>query len=195
MVSDHLFPFALWTAFPSALAGRDSCDYYEASVAVRLASRRRSRVRPCCTYRAERRWPTHLLEYPRWASLRTPEVAPTDLRSRHRAWHRLQASFRRMGRCIVWRLGFRQSSFRHITRVPQRPAPYAWTRPLISWQALVPLTFRRQVSHQTQKPPSKFLPTELGIRQRASWRTRSHRRTTGRPWRAAAGGRRQRTAG
>src|SRR4051794_1842216 len=26
--------------------------------------------------------------------------------------------------------------------------------------ALVPLTFRRQVSHQTQKPPSKFLPAE-----------------------------------
>ena len=27
MVSGHLAPLALWTAFPSALAGRYSCDY------------------------------------------------------------------------------------------------------------------------------------------------------------------------
>ncbi len=74
-MSDHLVSLALWTAFPSALAGRDSGDYYETSVAIGLASRRRSRVRPCCTYRAERRWPTHLLECPHWASLRAPEVA------------------------------------------------------------------------------------------------------------------------
>ena len=26
VVSDHLCPFALWTAFPSSLAGRDSGD-------------------------------------------------------------------------------------------------------------------------------------------------------------------------
>jgi hypothetical protein len=28
LVSDHLRPFALWTAFPSPLAGRNVCDYY-----------------------------------------------------------------------------------------------------------------------------------------------------------------------
>ena len=39
-MSDHLAPFALWTAFPSSLAGRDSRDYYEASVAIGLAPRR-----------------------------------------------------------------------------------------------------------------------------------------------------------
>ena len=193
MVSDHLFPFALWTAFPSALAGRDSCDYYGNCVAIGLASRRRSHVRRCRTRQRDLGGP--LISLNALAGHRsTPrEVASADLRSRHRAWHRLQASFRRMGRCIVWRLGFRQSSFRHITRVPQRPAPYAWTRPLISWQALVPLTFRRQVSHQTQKPPSKFLPTELGIRQRASWRTRSRRRTTDPQQHAGRAGRRRRT--
>src|SRR3954467_4884390 len=37
--------FALRTAFPSSLAGRDSGDYYGASVAIGLASRRRSHVR------------------------------------------------------------------------------------------------------------------------------------------------------
>ena len=35
--SDHLSPFAVWTALPSS-------DYYGDSVAVGLASRRRSRV-------------------------------------------------------------------------------------------------------------------------------------------------------
>lgn len=64
----HLACFALCPAFPDPLAGRNSCDYYQASVAIGLASRRRSRVRPCCTYRAERRRPTHLLECPHWAS-------------------------------------------------------------------------------------------------------------------------------
>jgi len=37
--SAHLAPFALWTAFPSA-------DYYGASVAMRLAPVRQSRVPP-----------------------------------------------------------------------------------------------------------------------------------------------------
>ena len=48
-VSDHLFPFALRTAFPPSLAGRYPCDYYGDSVALGLASLRRSHVRPCHT--------------------------------------------------------------------------------------------------------------------------------------------------
>jgi hypothetical protein len=50
-MSDHLAPFALWTAFPPALAGRDSGDYYEASVAMRLAPVRRSHVPPGRTFK------------------------------------------------------------------------------------------------------------------------------------------------
>jgi len=45
LVSGHLFPFALQAAFPPPLAGRYSCDYYGNSVAIGLASLRRSRVR------------------------------------------------------------------------------------------------------------------------------------------------------
>jgi hypothetical protein len=82
-----------------------------------------------------------------------------------------RASFRRTVDRIIRRLGFRQSSFRHITRVPQRPAPYAWARPLLSWQATVPFAFRLQVSHQTQEPPSESLPAAPGIPRGASWRT------------------------
>src|SRR5216683_3770646 len=42
-------PSPLWTAFPSSLAGRDSCDYYGACVTLGLAPLRRSHVRPCHT--------------------------------------------------------------------------------------------------------------------------------------------------
>jgi hypothetical protein len=35
-------------------------------------------------------------------------------------------------------------------------------RPPLSWHALVPFTFRIQVSHQTQEPPSEFLPAAPG---------------------------------
>src|ERR1035437_6228623 len=34
---------------------------------------------------------------------------------------------------LFWRLGFRQSSFSHITRVFPAPRPYASARPLVSW--------------------------------------------------------------
>ena len=40
---EHLRSFAMWTAFPSA-------DYYDHSVAMGLATRRRSRVSPRRTY-------------------------------------------------------------------------------------------------------------------------------------------------
>lgn len=42
-------PSPLWSAFPTSSAGRDSGDYYEASVAMGLAPGRRSRVRLCRT--------------------------------------------------------------------------------------------------------------------------------------------------
>ena len=172
-MSDHLVPFALWTAFPPALAGRDSGDYYETSVAVGLASRRRSRVRPCCTCRAERRWPTHLLECPHWASLRAPEVASANPEYRRRARHR----FRRLSG--GWRLASTgdwasgNSAFTIFRGSRGTPHPYAWARPPLSWHALVPFTFRIQVSHQTQEPPSEFLPAAPGIQQGASRRSES----------------------
>jgi hypothetical protein len=61
-------------AFPSSLAGRDSCDYYGHCVAIGLAPRRRSHVRPRHTYLARLRRPTHLLECPHWTSLNAPEM-------------------------------------------------------------------------------------------------------------------------
>jgi hypothetical protein len=67
---------------------------------------------------------------------------------------RFRVSFRRAGICTIWRLGFRQFSFHRIARVSRRTVPDTWTRPPVSCHALFPLTFRRQVRHQTQGPPS-----------------------------------------
>jgi hypothetical protein len=83
-----------------------------------------------------------------------PEGAPTRVRDRRRMRHRLRVSFRRAGICTIWRLGFRQFSFHRIARVPRRTVPDTWTRPPVSCHALFPLTFRRQVRHRTQGPPS-----------------------------------------
>jgi hypothetical protein len=83
-----------------------------------------------------------------------PESAPTRVRDLRRMRHRLRVSFRRAGNCTIWRLGFRQFSFHHIARVPRRTVPDTWTRPPVSCHALVPLTFRRQVRHQTHGHPS-----------------------------------------
>jgi hypothetical protein len=59
--------------------------------------------------------------------------------------------FRRLSggsaRFTGWRLGFRQSSFRHITRVRQRPIFDAFAMFAATWHAIVPLTFRIKVSH------------------------------------------------
>jgi hypothetical protein len=45
----HLCPFALWSAFPTAVVGRDAHDYYGHSVTVGLAPRRPSRIPPRAT--------------------------------------------------------------------------------------------------------------------------------------------------
>jgi hypothetical protein len=83
-----------------------------------------------------------------------PEGAPTRVRDQRKMRHRLRVSFRRAGICTIWRLGFRQFSFHRIARVPRRTVPDTWTRPPVSCHALFPLTFRRQVRHRTQGPPS-----------------------------------------
>ena len=44
-----LCPFALWSAFPTAVVGRHAHDYYEHSVTLGLAPRRPSRIPPRAT--------------------------------------------------------------------------------------------------------------------------------------------------
>ena len=85
-------------------------------------------------------------------------------------WRRFRTSFRRMDIRIFWRLGFRQSSFRHIARIAWRVVPDVWTRPPLFWHAAVPVTFRIKVSHPIQEQSSKFLLIPSGIQQSASRR-------------------------
>jgi hypothetical protein len=148
-------------------------DYYQTSVAIGLASRRRSLVRPCCTYRAERRRPTHLLKCPHWASP-APRRLRRQIRDTDTGHSTGSGVFPVDGGLHHWRFGFGQFSSHHIPRVPQHPAPQRLARPLLSWHALVPQgPFEPEVSHQTQEPPSEFLPAALGIQQGASRRTGS----------------------
>jgi len=63
-------------------------------------------------------------------------IAPAPRRTAAGTWtprgkgrHRFQASFRRASICAFWKLGFRQSGFRHIARAARPVAPYAWARP------------------------------------------------------------------
>jgi hypothetical protein len=101
----------------SRLAGRYSCDYYGHSVAIGLASRRRSHVQQ--RYTSERDLGVPFASFNALTGHRS--CAPEDygmlLQFRRRDRRRLQASFRRGTSYPFWRLGFRQSSFRHITRI------------------------------------------------------------------------------
>src|SRR5215467_4921705 len=101
----------------SRLAGRYSCDYYGHSVAIRLASRRRSHVHKC--YTSERDLGVPFASFNALTGHRScvPEDYGMLLQIRRRDRRRLQASFRRGTSYPSWRLGFRQSSFRHITRI------------------------------------------------------------------------------
>lgn len=171
VMSDHLVCFALWTAFPPSLAGRDSCDYYQTSVAIGLASRRRSLVRPCCTCRAERRWPTHLLECPHWAS-----PAPRRLRRQKRdtdAGHGTGSGVfpvdGGLHQLEIRLQAIQLSPYSAGPAAPHTPTPgrdHCFPGMLLS-----PSPFRIQVSHQTQEPPSEFLPAASGIQQGAARRT------------------------
>jgi hypothetical protein len=86
----------------------------------------------------------------------------------------VQTSFRWMAACVFWRLGFRQSSFHHFPRVPQHPTPVRLDATAAFLACSCPFTFRIQVSHQTQEPPSEFLPDAPGgIQQGVSRRNSS----------------------
>ena len=84
---------------------------------------------------------------------------------------RFRASFRREPSFTFWRLGFRQSSFNHIARAFPAPRPYALARPLVSWHAIVPFTFRILSKPSGPGISSESLPAEPGIQQGASRRS------------------------
>jgi hypothetical protein len=141
-VSGHLSPFALYTAFPCSLDGRHTVDYYEDSVTVGLAPRRRSRV-PFGTERLEHDVGAPLIPLNRFVIDRLSgegygaqksdapvlTASPIDAVARSVRFHR-------------WGLGFRQYSFRLIMRALQDgTVSVFWPLPLFR-HALVPSGFR-----------------------------------------------------
>ena len=72
-----------------------------------------------------------------------------------RGRRRFRVSFRRALFRAFWRLGFRQSSFRRIARIPRRAAPDTRARPPVSWHAAVParLSATGQPSDPQTPPP------------------------------------------
>src|SRR4051812_14941207 len=72
-----------------------------------------------------------------------------------------------------WRLGFRQFSFRPITRVLQDHVFSVFQHLLLLEHAVFPSGFRLQVNPMTQKRPSEFLLTESGIQHQVPRRTLS----------------------
>ena len=118
-VSGHLSPFALSTAFPCSLDGRHTVDYYEDSVTLGLAPRRRSRV-PFRTERLEHDVGAPCISLHRFVIDRLSgegygaqqsnapvlTASPVDAVARSVQFHR-------------WGLGFKPWSFRLIMRALQ----------------------------------------------------------------------------
>ena len=94
-----------------------------------------------------------------------------------RGRRRFQASFRRALFRAFWRLGFRQSSFRHIARISRRTVPYAWARSPVCMACYGPLHLsdpgKAIRSTDTSSSPC---PLRGRYSSCATWRSRGNRR-------------------
>jgi hypothetical protein len=162
-MSDHLCPLALWTAFPSSLAGRYSGDYYGHSVAIGLAPRRRSHVRLRHTSQREVGVPLISFNALTGHRLRRGDALTRAIDQRT-AQRRFRAPFRRTDRVASpgdWDSGnpafaMSRGSPHASLLVPGRDRGFPD-------MLLSPAAFRREVSHRTQERSLQFLPAELGI--------------------------------
>ena len=94
-----------------------------------------------------------------------------------RGRRRFQASFRRALFRAFWRLGFRQSSFRHIARISRHTAPYAWARSPVCMACYGPLHLsdpgKAIRSTDTSSSPC---PLRGRYSSCATWRSRGNRK-------------------
>jgi len=146
--------FALRPAFPASLAGRHPCDYYGHSVALGLASRRRSHGHYCRTYRARLRRPVRLLQCPDRASLLRPGGLPQVLEHPEAG---AGAGSRRLsgGRCLApsgnWASG--NPAFAISRGSPGTPSRTPEHGRRFAWHATVPFTFQIQVKPSDPRTP------------------------------------------
>ena len=138
----------------ASLAGRHPCDYYGHSVAIGLASLRRSHGHYCRTCRARLRRPVRLLQCPDRASLLHPRGLPQVLE--HPAAG-VGAGFRRLsgGRCFApsgdWASG--NPAFAISRGSPGTPPRTPGHGRRFAWHATVPFTFQIQVKPSDPRTP------------------------------------------
>ena len=67
-----------------------------------------------------------------------PRIAAGKSLTCRRGRYRFQASFRQAPYCTFWRLGFRQSCFRHIARISRLPPHTPGHELPVYWHAIFP---------------------------------------------------------
>src|SRR5450755_217504 len=78
-------------------------------------------------------------------------------------WHRCQMFYRWEDLYSDWELDFKQSSFDHAVRILHHLPLNIFRVSMLFTHAVVPSTFRLQVSAMIQESPSKFFLTVSGI--------------------------------
>jgi hypothetical protein len=131
-------------------------------VAIGLAPRRPSRGTSSPYVPARRRPPTHLLDRPHWATLRSLEVARSHGSCPGRPRSPVTGVVPAGAHSHRWRLGFKQSSLGHIARILRHPAMDASRRPPLHRHALVPFRFPIQVSRSIQEQILQVPPNCVG---------------------------------
>src|ERR1700739_2146675 len=115
-------------------------------------SRRRSHVRLCHTSERDVGAPLISLNAPTERRSVTRKVASVVSPNRRRAGTGIRR-FPADATFHLLEIGVQAIQLSPYHAGPSAPRSFAWTRPLISWHALVPSAFRHRVSHRTQEPP------------------------------------------
>ncbi len=157
-----LFPFALHAALPRPLVGRHSDDYYENSAPMGVAAGRVSRGTSLSPVRARCRCPIHPLEWPHWPSPAVRRLRRFTVQAAAHSSIGDQTVFRWERTFSERRLGFGVSTSHHGAQVLRHRPGSRRPNPPLSQHALVPYTFRIQVSWVTQEQSSKFLLPAAG---------------------------------
>jgi hypothetical protein len=150
------------TAFPSSLAGRDSYDYYGTCVAIGLASRRRSHVRPCRTSERDLGGPLislNTLAGHRSAFRKLPRLCFITAAEHGTGFKRLSDGWE-VASTGDWASG--NSAFAISRGSPSAPPLTSGPGHWFPGMLLSPLTFRLRVSHSDPETSSRVPPNCVG---------------------------------
>jgi hypothetical protein len=146
--------FPLYAAFRRSLVGRDSDEYYRDSVTLRLAPGGPSQV-PFVRYVK----PSVGVPYVALIEVIPQRPFPSKSISvivnyRDRWWSRFKCAATGVP-LHHWQLGFKQSAFTMLAGLAAPQATHFRLKPL-SWHAIFPIVFPRQVGHVTSRISLQF---------------------------------------